>query len=218
MSKQKKHDSEERIDGIEPAATDSQAAGSQAAEGQAQEDPAAKAEADKAAAEAKSRISALESEVSALKDQYLRKLADYENFRKRMFREKDDAIQYANSQILSDLVGVLDDFERAIKSSELSRDFASLHDGVGMIQKNLLGLLDSKYGLTRFDSQGAVFDPNVHEAVMSEQGECEEPCVVEEFVKGYKLRDRVLRSAKVKVRMPLPVRDANDTNTSEENA
>jgi len=206
MSKQKKHDSEERIDGAEP-----EAAVNQAAEGRAQEDPAAKAEAD-------ARISALESEVSALKDQYLRKLADYENFRKRMFREKDDAIQYANSQILSDLVGVLDDFERAIKSSELSKDFTSLHDGVGMIQKNLLGLLDSKYGLTRFDSQGAVFDPNVHEAVMSEQGECEEPCVVEEFVKGYKLRDRVLRSAKVKVRMPLPVRDANDTNTSEENA
>lgn len=213
MSKQKKHDSEERIDGVEP-----ESSVTQPAEGQAQEDPAAKAEAEKAAAEARSRVVALESEVSALKDQYLRKLADYENFRKRMFREKDDAIQYANAQILTDLVGVLDDFDRAIKSSELSKDFTSLHDGVGMIQKNLLGLLDSKYGLSRFDSQGAVFDPNVHEAVMSEQGECEEPRVVEEFVKGYKLRERVLRSAKVKVRMPLPVRDANDTNTSEENA
>ncbi|PKL23181.1 MAG: nucleotide exchange factor GrpE [Spirochaetae bacterium HGW-Spirochaetae-3] len=213
MSKQKKNASEERIDGIEPEGT-----GTPASEGQAMEDTAPKAEAEKAMTEAKNRISALESEVSALKDQYLRKLADYENFRKRMFREKDDAIQYANSQILTDLVGVLDDFERAIKSSELSKDFTSLHDGVGMIQKNLLGLLDSKYGLSRFDSEGAAFDPNVHEAVMSEQGECEEPCVVEEFVKGYKLRERVLRSAKVKVRMPLPVRDANDTNTSEENA
>ncbi|HUW69403.1 MAG TPA: nucleotide exchange factor GrpE [bacterium] len=150
------------------------------------------------------KIMTLEAEVSSLKDQYLRKLADYENFRKRMFREKDDAVQYANTQLLTDLVGVVDNFDRAVQSSETSRDFQSLHDGVDMIRKSLLGLLESKYGLARFDSLGAKFDPNMHEAVMSDQGECEEPVVVEEFVRGYKLRDRVLRSAKVKVRMPLP--------------
>lgn len=157
------------------------------------------------------KILALEAELSSLKDQYLRKLADYENFRKRMFREKDDAVQYANTQLLTDLVGVVDNFDRAVQSSESSRDFQSLHDGVDMIRKSLLGLLESKYGLARFDSLGAAFDPNQHEAVMSEQGECDEPVVVEEFVRGYKLRDRILRSAKVKVRMPSPTVAATES-------
>jgi molecular chaperone GrpE len=147
-------------------------------------------------------IEKLQTEVSTLKDQYLRKLADYENFRKRMFREKDDAVQFANSQLLTDLVSVLDDFDRAVSSSETSRDFQSLHDGVDMIRRQLLGLLESKYGLSRFESMGEPFDPNHHEAMMSEQGKCDEPTVVEEYSKGYRLRDRILRSAKVKVRMP----------------
>ena len=147
-------------------------------------------------------IEKLQTEVSTLKDQYLRKLADYENFRKRMFREKDDAVQFANSQLLTDLVSVLDDFDRAVSSSETSRDFQSLHDGVDMIRRQLLGLLESKYGLSRFDSMGEPFDPNHHEAMMSEQGNCDEPVVVEEYSKGYRLRDRILRSSKVKVRMP----------------
>ncbi len=191
-------------------------AGAIEARATAAEERASAAEAKAAAAE--SRAAELEAEVSSLKDQYLRKLADYENFRKRMFREKEDAVQYANSQILGDLVAVLDDFERAIKSSELSRDFSSLHDGVGMIQKNLLSTLAGKYGLTHFESVGAAFDPNVHEAVMSEPGDCPEPTVVEEFIKGYKLRDRVLRSAKVKVRMPRPSGDSNEKTAPEAKA
>jgi len=172
-----------------------------AAEG-ARGEPAGDRDAD--ADRAAGRIAELEAEVSSLKDQYLRKLADYENFRKRMFRDKEDAVQFANSQILADLVGVLDDFDRAIQSTETSRDFQALHGGVDMIRKRLLALLEGKYGLARFDSVGIAFDPNLHEAVLSEQGECGEPVVVEEYARGYKLRDRVLRSAKVKVRMPVP--------------
>ena len=204
MSKQKKHDSEERLEGMDVGA-------GQAEAGKADELTAARLaldEAEKSLADGALRITELEAEVSTLKDQYLRKLADYENFRKRMFREKDDAIQYANSQILSDLVAVVDNFDRAVQSSETSMDFRSLHNGVDMIRTSLLGLLEGKYGLARFDSLGAVFDPNIHEAVMSESGDCAEPTVVEEFVKGYKLRDRVLRSAKVKVRMPAPQAEA----------
>ncbi|GAB1432047.1 nucleotide exchange factor GrpE [Spirochaetota bacterium] len=150
------------------------------------------------------KIADLEAEVSSLKDQYLRKLADYENFRKRMFREKEDAVKYANSQIMTDLISVIDDFDRAIFSSELSRDFTALHDGIEMIRKGLVGMLSGKYGLEAMNALGSDFDPNMHEAVMTEQGECKNPVVTEEFIKGYKLRDRVLRSAKVKVCMPLP--------------
>ncbi len=158
-------------------------------------------------AEQDERVAKLEEELSSLKDQYLRKLADYENFRKRMFREKEDAVGYANTQILTDLVTVLDDFDRAVHSSESSRDFQSLHDGVVMIHRSLLSTLENKYGLSRFDSLNQAFDPNRHEAMMSEQGDCEEPVVAEEYVKGYMLKERVLRSAKVKVRMPGPSTD-----------
>lgn len=156
-------------------------------------------------------IAKLQEEVSSLKDQYLRKLADYENFRKRMFREKDEAVGYANSQLLSDLVVVLDDFDRAVKSSESSRDFQSLHDGVAMIHRSLLNTLETKYALSRYDSQGEAFDPNKHEAMMSEEGDCDEPIVAEEYVKGYMLKDRILRSAKVKVMMPNKAAGAAET-------
>jgi molecular chaperone GrpE len=78
-----------------------------------------------------------------------------------------------------------------------------------MIRRQLLGLLESKYGLARFESLGEPFDPNHHEAMMSEQGECDEPTVVEEYSKGYRLRERILRSAKVKVRMPGASADSN---------
>jgi molecular chaperone GrpE len=207
MSKQKKQDSEERLEGTDVGAGQEQ-------DGMTDELMACKSsldEAERSLALEAVKVAALEAEVSSLKDQYLRKLADYENFRKRMFREKEDAIQYANSQILSDLVTVVDNFDRAVQSSETSKDFRSLHDGVDMIRKSLLGLLEGKYGLVRFDSLGAVFDPNVHEAVMSEYGDCAQPIIVEEFVRGYKLRDRVLRSAKVKVRMPAPEAEAAGT-------
>lgn len=198
MSKQRKQEGEVRSQET-PASVDQQ----QDAPKEAQVDIATELEAAKTAiGDRDVKIMGLEAELSSLKDQYLRKLADYENFRKRMFREKDDAVQYANTQLLTDLVGVVDNFDRAVQSSESSRDFQSLHDGVDMIRKSLLGLLESKYGLARFDSLGAAFDPNLHEAVMTEQGQCDEPVVAEEFVRGYKLRDRILRSAKVKVRMP----------------
>ena len=226
MSKPKKHDSEERIDGVEVTGAEATGIADATGDGLAADSSeaalkatvAALAASQKTVNEGATKIAALEAEVSSLKDQYLRKLADYENFRKRMFREKEDAVKYANTQILGDLVTVVDDFDRAVQSSELSKDFNSLHNGVDMIRKTLLGLLETKYGLERFDSLGIVFDPNMHEVVMSESGECVEPLVIEEFVKGYKLRDRILRSAKVKVRMPQPNWAANEETTNEAKA
>ncbi|TVR33079.1 MAG: nucleotide exchange factor GrpE [Spirochaetaceae bacterium] len=149
------------------------------------------------------RIDELEQELSDLKDQYLRKQADFENFRKRMLREKDEAIAYANKQLLLDMVSVIDDFERAIQSAEESRDFDSFHDGIVLIEKQLVGMLERKWGLKRFDSSGEPFDPQRHEALMTEEiSGHNEPVVLEDFQKGYLLHDRVLRSAKVKVSMP----------------
>ncbi len=150
------------------------------------------------------RLASMEAENSNLKDQYLRKAADFENFRKRMVREKQEAIDFANQTLLLDIIPVLDDFERAIKSSEAARDYENFHEGISMIEKRLVSLLDTKWGLARFDSVGQSFDPNRHEALMVEKtAEVEEPTVGEDLMKGYLLRERVVRSAKVKVLMPL---------------
>lgn len=157
---------------------------------------------DQALREAEARILSLTEELSGLKDQYLRKLADYENFRKRMAREKEESLKYAVSTLLGDLVPVLDDFDRAVASAEHARDYVILHDGVVLIRRQLGGLLENKYGLVRFEALGRPFDPNAHEAVASDRGEVEEPVVAEEFLPGYRLHDRVLRTAKVRVRMP----------------
>lgn len=149
------------------------------------------------------QIASLEKELAESKDQYLRKAAEFENFRKRMIREKQDAIDFANQNLLLDLIPIIDDFERAIKSSETSRDFDGFYEGVTMIEKRLVSELENKWALKRFDSAGQPFDPNMHEAIMMEKSaDIEDPVVGEDFLKGYTLKDRVIRSAKVKVLMP----------------
>lgn len=148
----------------------------------------------------RNQIEELEAENTELKNQFLRKAADFENFRKRMNQKQQNAAQFSNQQLLLDLVSVIDDFERAIKSADDSRDYDAFHDGVVIIEKQLTGMLQRKWGLSRFDSAGETFDPNRHEAVATEERDGdEESIVLEEYQKGYTLFDRVIRSAKVKV-------------------
>ena len=218
MSKQNAHGDDRQPEkkrseheGVSPQAQEKTAAKETAAEPEASAAEAAGAEpkVDPQTAiaalreELGAKIASLEAENSNLKDQYLRKAADFENFRKRMNKEKQEAIDFANQSLLLDLIPVLDDFERAIKSSESARDYDTLHEGIGLIEKRLVSQLESKWGLVRFDSTGTPFDPNRHEAIMMEKvSEVAEPTVGEDFMKGYLLKDRVVRSAKVKVLMP----------------
>jgi len=149
------------------------------------------------------KIAELETQLAETRDQLLRKAADFENFRKRMNQEKQSAIEYANQSLLLDIIPVIDDFERAIQAGEGSKDIASFLDGVKMIEKRLTSQLESKWGLKRFNSAGEPFDPNIHEALMMEKSpDVGEAVVQEDFVKGYLLKDRVIRAAKVKVLMP----------------
>lgn len=149
------------------------------------------------------KVEALQQELSDIRDQYLRKQADFENFRKRMFREKEDAIKFANSSLILDLIPIIDDFERAIKSGEGSKDFTSFHQGIELIEKQFIGMLERKWGLKRFSSGGEDFDPEKHQALLMEESEeVDKPTVIEDYQKGYMLHDRVLRHAKVKVHMP----------------
>jgi len=148
-------------------------------------------------------VEALKEENSSLKDQYLRKHADFENFRRRMNKEKQDSIKYGISGLLNDLIEVIDNFERAIKTSNESDDVASFREGIAMIEQHFTSMLSSKWGLEKIEAVGQEFDANLHEALMMEDSEdVEVTTVMEDFQTGYKLHDRVLRPTKVKVAKP----------------
>ena len=131
-----------------------------------------------------------------LNDRYLRTVADFENYRKRSEREKDDFRKYAIANLLRDLLPVIDNFDRALDHAEEGDDF---HKGVLLIYKQLYDILQ-KAGLKPIDELNVRFNPNIHEAVIRE----ENPAVPSQTVtailqKGYFLHDRVLRPALVKV-------------------
>jgi molecular chaperone GrpE len=152
-------------------------------------------------------LAAAREELSEINDKYLRKLAEDVNFRKRMMREKEEGQRFAITALLGDIIPILDDFDRAISSAETLRDYAVLHDGVILIKRQLGTILETKYGLSRYESLNKPFDPNRHEAVAMVQGgleDGEEAVVAEEFLPGYSLHERILRTAKVRVRMPAP--------------
>ena len=132
----------------------------------------------------------------ALNDRVLRTLADFENFRKRSEREKQDFYKYALSGTIKDILPVLDNFDRALEHAEGGDEF---HKGVLLIYKQLFDVLQ-RHGLKVIDESGVHFDPNIHEAVVRE----EDPSVPNHTVvailqKGYFLQDRLLRPALVKV-------------------
>jgi len=139
-----------------------------------------------------------------------------------MNKEKQEMIEFSNQNLLLDLLPVIDDFERAIKSSQTSQDFASFYEGVTMIEKRLSTELENKWGLKRFDSEGQPFDPNRHEALQMEKAAgIQEAVVKDDFVKGYFLKDRVIRFAKVKVLVPdetLAGQPAGEKNIADESA
>ena len=110
------------------------------------------------------KITELEAQLAESRDQLLRKAADFENFRKRMNQEKQNAIEFANQTLLLDIIPIIDDFQRAIQSAEASTELTELPagkamlDGITMIEKRLMGQLDSKWGLKRFNSAEASAD------------------------------------------------------------
>lgn len=149
------------------------------------------------------RIKELEADIEEHKANYLRKHADFENFRRRMIKEKSDAIKHANESLITDLIEVVDNFDRALSSANENTDFTSFKEGIEMIEKQFKGMLNTNWGLTRIESVGKEFDPQIHEAMfMEDSDEVEVPTVSEEFQSGYMLHEKVLRAPKVKVQKP----------------
>jgi molecular chaperone GrpE len=133
-------------------------------------------------------------------DKFMRALADLENYRRRARQELEEVRLYGNETLISNLLGVMDNLERALQAAESSQNFEALRDGVSLTHKQLLESL-GKSGLQPIDAVGKPFDPSLHEAIMQgEAGEGQEPnTVVEELRKGYTLHGRVLRASLVKV-------------------
>ncbi len=123
--------------------------------------------------------------------------ADFENFRRRTQREREELSVYANQGLLQDFLPVIDNLERALAAGD-NATAESLRSGVELTARQFRALLE-KHNVSPVEAMGQPFDPNVHEAVMQEQGDYETPTVVMELQKGYKIGDRLLRPAMVKV-------------------
>lgn len=139
----------------------------------------------------------LQKELDAAKEAHMRTLAEYDNFRKRTVKEKEAIAGDSKAIALTELLPVLDNFERAAMNAEA--DFDSYRKGVEMTFGSFMEVL-KKLGVEQFGEPGEQFDPNIHNAVMHcEDESLEENVITDVFSKGYKLGDRVLRHAMVKV-------------------
>ena len=164
--------------------------------GQSEQEERGMAPAAEAAATPEQRIQSLQAEVDALKDQLLRKRAEFDNFRRRLERDRQNTWNDVSADIFRDLVPTLDNLERALKSATAEDP---LHEGLLLIQRELLALLEGR-GLTIEDPTGKPFDPERHQALSQEPVPGAAPgTVVETLSKGYLLKDRLLRPALVKV-------------------
>lgn len=138
-------------------------------------------------------------ELEAMRDKLLRSAADYDNARKRLAKEREEFVRFSQERLLRELLPTLDNFERALTHAE-GGDHRGVAAGVQLIWKQLSEIL-SAHGLKRLSSEGQPFDPHLHEAVDQLEEEGPENIVVKEIVPGYLLHDRVLRPAKVRIRV-----------------
>lgn len=132
-------------------------------------------------------------------DRLLRLQADFDNYKKRLEKDKIEFIKFANEEILSEILKIIDDFERAVEAGKTKHDFETLYKGIEMIHKDFKEFLKQK-GIKEINASGKRFNPNEHEAMMLEETDKHpEDHIIEEFQKGYTFNGRVIRPAKVKV-------------------
>ncbi|WP_394187690.1 nucleotide exchange factor GrpE [Paenisporosarcina quisquiliarum] len=149
--------------------------------------------------ETPSELELLQKQLDEETNRHLRLRADYENFKRRAQLDRESAEKYKSQGILSNLLPVLDNFERAMQVETVSEESQSLRKGLEMVYKTLVEATERE-GLQVIDAEGVSFDPNLHQAVMTETDDSKESGVVlQELQKGYKYKDRVLRPSMVKV-------------------
>jgi molecular chaperone GrpE len=141
------------------------------------------------------------SDAAVEDDRLLRLAADFENYKKRAARERQEYVALANERLIAELLPILDDLERALSAAEQHEE-AQLEEGVELVHRSLAGLLE-RHGVQPISTEGK-FDPHVHEALLSQPSEAEEGSVIDVVQKGYKLGDRVVRPARVVVAAAAP--------------
>ncbi len=138
-------------------------------------------------------------EATKWKDAYIRKVAEFENFRKRKEKEKEDFIKYASEKLLVKTLEAVDNLERAVESVKSSKDFDGLFRGVEMTLSQFHKIMTEE-GVEAIEAEGVEFNPYEHQAMMTAPSEDhEENTVIQEFQKGYKLKGKVIRPSMVKV-------------------
>ncbi|UHA74197.1 nucleotide exchange factor GrpE [Paenibacillus sp. 481] len=149
--------------------------------------------------EGNSELERVKAESDEHYQRYLRAQADFDNFRRRTVKEKEELAKYASLKLVTELVPVLDNFERALATNPANEESDSFVKGVNMIFRQISQVLEQE-GVQPMNSVGQPFNPEYHQAIMQvESDEYEEGIVVEEVQRGYMLKDRVLRPAMVKV-------------------
>lgn len=144
-------------------------------------------------------IATLKAETEAINDKFLRLNAEFQNYKRRVEKEKTDLLKYGNEKLMTELLPVLDNFSRALSMGAMETADQKFIDGLGMIQKSLEDFM-TKNGVKKIEAAGEAFDPQLHHAVMTEEREgCEPDTVIEILQEGYTLNDRVIRPSMVKV-------------------
>lgn len=149
--------------------------------------------------ENQSELNQLKDENADLNDRLLRLQADFDNYKRRMKKEKETDLKYKSQELATEIIPALDNFERALQTGADQENVASFIEGVEMVYQQLQQALE-KVGVTEIEAEGKEFDPTVHQAVMQVQEDgFESNQVIEVLQKGYQLKDRVIRPAMVKV-------------------
>jgi molecular chaperone GrpE len=141
----------------------------------------------------------LQADLDRFRDLALRSQADFENYKKRSAREKEEAIRYANSSLLERLVGIIDNFELGLAAAKEQGADSPIYSGMILVQKQLNDLL-AENGLQPIEAEGKTFDPNVHEAIAHEPSDqIPEGIVLRQARRGYRFKERLLRPSRVVV-------------------
>ena len=158
-----------------------------------------KSEVDQSKNTEDNRVKELEEQQQQQKDQYLRLAAEFENYKRRTDAERADFFAYAGEKLLTELLPVVDDFNRTMASFEKSHDNEALKKGIDLVYAKFRAALE-KQGLKEMDSDGKKFDVNLHEAILQQPDESKDAeTILNTVEKGYYLKDKVLRHAKVVV-------------------
>ena len=145
------------------------------------------------------KIEKLEEEVKASEDKYLRLYAEFENFKRRKNQEIETNNIYKSQKVITEILPSLDNLERALQVDSDNEEVKALRKGVEMVYEGILNALKSE-GVEVVETENVQFDPNIHHAVMQgEESDKESGVILDTFQKGYKLKDRVIRPAMVKV-------------------